>query len=383
MGRNVIAAIASYAGEPKTGAREEGKLALKHGLTHTRKTPITPGGTIPLGPILFSNVDAPEALALPQHIQNIEMMAGPRPTVLHRVLVLLSRLRQRRLFPKLSIFTGMMNAVQKMLSIGDGRSGMIVSTDTEKSGFVLWHLIATDPDGPNIPILPAAILVKKILSGDKLSPGAYHGGGQVNLTEFRNEWQDLKIIDGFRAKPRVDDSIYKQCLGESWITLPQAIQELHSVKDHASYKGRANIVRGRNPLANLVAGIFRFPKAGKDIAVTVNFTIKNRVERWERIFGEHAPMVSTQELGDFGDYGTIIERFGPISVALAIIAEPEGRLRNKAIAWYLFGLPMPKFLCPGGDIYEYEKDGAFHFHVDIRTPGLGRLVKYEGWLKKG
>jgi hypothetical protein len=49
--------------------------------------------------------------------------------------------------------------------------------------------------------------------------------------------------------------------------------------------------------------------------------------------------------------------------------------------WSLFGIPMPLFLAPRGDSYEYEAGGRFHFHVEIGHPFTGLIVTYQGWLE--
>ena len=66
-------------------------------------------------------------------------------------------------------------------------------------------------------------------------------------------------------------------------------------------------------------------------------------------------------------------------MALACVVE-EGRLRLIVRRWSLFGIPMPRFLSPSGEAFEYEQDGRFHFDVELKAPLLGRLVRYRGWL---
>jgi hypothetical protein len=108
-------------------------------------------------------------------------------------------------------------------------------------------------------------------------------------------------------------------------------------------------------------------------------TLKDGIEIWERYF-DGRRMVSTQEVGK-GRYARLVtERFGPVAIHMAVLAQ-EGRLVLKTKAWSIFGLPLPRFLAPSGDIYEHGAEGRFNFHVDIQAPLLGRLVKYEGWLK--
>jgi len=77
----------------------------------------------------------------------------------------------------------------------------------------------------------------------------------------------------------------------------------------------------------------------------------------------------------------VVERFGPIAVYLAILVQ-NGRQILKTTGWSVFGIPLPKFLMPGGEVFEHDANGRFNFHVDMVAPLLGRLVKYEGWLEE-
>ena len=44
---------------------------------------------------------------------------------------------------------------------------------------------------------------------------------------------------------------------------------------------------------------------------------------------------------------------------------------------------MPRWLMPGGDSFETVEDGRFRFHVEIRLPLAGLVVRYRGWLEPG
>lgn len=92
-------------------------------------------------------------------------------------------------------------------------------------------------------------------------------------------------------------------------------------------------------------------------------------------------MVSTQEAGRGKQSRLVVERFGPIAIHLAIIVE-DGKQILTSRGWSIFGIPLPKALAPGGDVYEHDADGHFNFHVDLVAPIFGRLVKYEGWLEE-
>ena len=73
------------------------------------------------------------------------------------------------------------------------------------------------------------------------------------------------------------------------------------------------------------------------------------------------------------------ESFGPITVALALVATP-GRLSLVVRRWTFFGLPLPLVLAPTGDTYESVDNGRFRFHVEIRAPLIGLLARYRGYL---
>ncbi|WP_176228560.1 DUF4166 domain-containing protein [Roseovarius litorisediminis] len=76
----------------------------------------------------------------------------------------------------------------------------------------------------------------------------------------------------------------------------------------------------------------------------------------------------------------MLERFGPITVALALVVD-DGRLYLKPRRWSVLGLPLPKALLPGGASFEHASDGHFNFDVTISAPIVGLIVKYRGQLQ--
>jgi hypothetical protein len=75
----------------------------------------------------------------------------------------------------------------------------------------------------------------------------------------------------------------------------------------------------------------------------------------------------------------LCERFGPITVALALVVE-DGRLVLVPRGWTFLGLPMPLRWALGGYAREYAKDGRFCFDVEIAHPLTGAVIRYRGWL---
>ena len=380
MGRNVIAAVAAYAGKKKVGVLRGGEFTHVHGLTETHRETICVPGHKPMPNILFSVVEGPDPQELPRHfngLQNIWMSAGPRPEFLHRSLIGLAWLVRLKLLPNIAWLTGLFYKTQSLVSLGEHRGGMFIraSNETESRS---WHLIAEEDDGPRIPAIPSAIMVRKWLRGEPVPTGARTAVTDINLSDFDTEFSKLKIVHGIHDDNRKDRNLYEDILGETYNKMSEPLQNLHRIGAGKTFEGRCKVTRGKNPLSHIVATVLRFPKASPDIPLKVVLTKDCGKEIWERFF-DGRRMVSTQEAGRGKQSRLVVERFGPIAVHLAILVQ-DGRQILKTTGWSIFGIPLPKFLVPRGDIFEHDADDRFNFHVDLVAPIFGRLVKYEGWL---
>ena len=114
------------------------------------------------------------------------------------------------------------------------------------------------------------------------------------------------------------------------------------------------------------------------LPLRVDFKIEDGRERWTRTFAGRS-FHSTQEQGRGRFEWLVCERFGPLCAGMALVWD-EGKLRLVVRRWSVFGIPLPLWLAPGGDSYEYAEDGRFHFHVEIGHPFTGLIVGYRGWL---
>lgn len=114
--------------------------------------------------------------------------------------------------------------------------------------------------------------------------------------------------------------------------------------------------------------------------LTVTFSPENGGEHWVRDFGGKR-FSSVQAAGTGKDEHLLVERFGPASFALALVAE-EGRLVLIPRRWSFLGIPMPRFLLPTGLSFETERDGQFCFDVEISMPLVGLIVAYRGALSQ-
>lgn len=371
VGRNVVQAVLSYAGDELPG----------HGvaLVTSRRFSIAPPGVLPLGQRRFSLVDVPDLRALPAAYPglNVWFGAAPVPAVLHGVLSLFARLRHLLRLPPLTPLAGLAHRALTAARFGPDRGGMMVAGRGADGTTLSWHLIAEGASGPMIPSLAAEGVIRKLLAGQRPAPGARSGLGALSLADYDALFARHAITTGWRDNR--PGPLYARVLGADFDLLPAPLRALHQPGTESHWTGRARIRRGKGVLAGPVARLFGFPAAGEDVPVSVRFrTDAQGVEEWQRNFGGRR-MVSTQEEGHGPIAGLIVERFGPFAFALALLWQGD-RLTLIPRHWRFFGLPLPRALGPFGETFEREADGRFTFHVEIALPLLGEIVRYEGWL---
>jgi len=132
-------------------------------------------------------------------------------------------------------------------------------------------------------------------------------------------------------------------------------------------------------LSRLLGKVFGFPAAGEAVPVSVEFTAEAGGERWTRNFaGRRFSSLQTQ--GQGRNEALLVERFGAVSVALALLVD-NGRLQLVPRRWSILGLPLPQWLLPGENSFESDEDGRFVFDVEIGAPVVGRIVHYRGALE--
>jgi saccharopine dehydrogenase-like protein len=252
VGLNVIRAIAGYAGRP-IEVRRGGVLARAHGLTETMRYTIRPPGRVPLPSILFSLVDAPDTHALPAlwpGLRTVWMGAGPRPEVLHRMLIGLAWLRRLKLLPSLEPMSPLFHWATNAFRWGEHRGGMFVRVRGLRADGVgierSWHLQAEGDDGPLIPSMAAAALIGRALDGRCPEPGARAGTCELELEDYEALFARRAIHTGVReaiaGAPR--GPLYQRHLGSAWDALPGPIRALHDIGGGRVAEGRAEVVRG-------------------------------------------------------------------------------------------------------------------------------------------
>jgi alkylated DNA nucleotide flippase Atl1 len=384
IGLNVMRAVVGYAGAPVKLWRH-GRPAHGVGLAESRRFTVAVPGRLPLRNIHFSLVDVPDLQVIPpEHpsMTDIWMGAGPVPEFLHRMLNLLAKARARFGLPSFAPLSPLFHAVLNRMRFGEHRGGMFVRAQGRAAGRPMemsWHLLAEGDDGPYIPSMAIEALVRKMLSGERPLPGARAGTDALNLADYDRLFRSKTIYTGFRRE-EPDVPLFRQLLGPAFDDLPPRLRELHDSKDVRQWSGVAEIRRGQGILARMISTLVGFPQAAKQVPVSVTFTPEKGKERWTRNFGGRR-FSSTQSVGMGKDQYLLAERFGIVTVALALVLD-GCRLALIPRRWHVLGVPLPGFLLPKGESFESEENGRFCFDVEISLPFVGLVVAYKGTLER-
>ncbi len=206
-GRNVIRAVASYAGQP-VPVRRNGSREVARAFTETTPETIMPPGGQALGPRLFGLVDVPDHQLIPElwpEIQDVWIGVAPAPGILFRALVLASKGVARGWLPGLAPLAPALKLATDTLRWGEDRGGMLVSVlgRTTEGDLVQrrWHMIARGPDGPMIPAMAVAGLVRRCLEGETIEPGARSAAGELTLADYERMFEGRQITAGLTGEP--------------------------------------------------------------------------------------------------------------------------------------------------------------------------------------
>jgi len=385
LGLNVIRAIASYGGRPVRLVRD-GHAGTGRGLIDTRRYTIAPPGRLPLFPIRFSLLDVPDLEVLPAlwpQLRSVWAGAGTVPEILHRVLNAFARLVRLRLLPSIAPFAPLIHRTMHTLRRGEHRGGMFVALEgADVDGHVIersWHMIAEGDDGPFIPAMAAAAIIRHRLDGRRPEPGARPAVREVELADYEALFARRNIFAGIRETPPSHAPLYRRLLGEAYEALPAPIRAMHDLDQSITAQGRASVDRGAGFGARIIAAVVGFPPAGQDIPVTVEFRLRGGREIWRRDFAGRV-FLSTQEEGRGRFDRLLCERFGPFAFGIALVCD-AARLRLVMRRWSLLGLPLPLSWAPVSPAYESVEAGRFCFSVEIKHPLVGLIVRYQGWLE--
>ncbi|MGH8783017.1 saccharopine dehydrogenase family protein [Paraburkholderia sp.] len=195
-GPATVAAILSYCGEPIriwNNARWECAAGWFKHVRHAYPAPV--------GSRWLALCDVPDLTLHADRypaVRSVVFRGGLELPVLHLGLAAVSALRRVRLLPNLTAFASFAKwASEAVIRLGTDAGAMHVDVVGKGlSGEPLgkrWTLVAKDGDGPYVPALAAAALVRKLKNGDLHEAGATPCVGLLTLKDFEAQFGDLAI----------------------------------------------------------------------------------------------------------------------------------------------------------------------------------------------
>ncbi len=370
-GLSVIAAILAQAGQPVPLWRG-GAVGPRPGWGDLTRIDIGQGKR------WASVIGAPDLRLFPTHFaaRSVRFRAGLELSVMHLGLWALSLPVRAGLVRFITPLARPLRWVaDRLRPFGTDRGGMRVRvagiTEEGKAESRDWVLLAEAGDGPEVPAIPARVMVAALRAG-KVSPGA-RACLDLDLPAAETAMADHRIRTQqsaapfpmlFSAIPEVD-------------RLPEPLQDLHRVIDLRRWSGLARIDRGASVLSRLAGAMMRFPPAGQDVPVSVVMERRGAGEVWTRRFGTHGfrSRLTPPRRGP-----GLIERFGVLSFRIALRVK-AGQLHYPVAQGWCLGIPLPRWALPVSRTVEAMDDqGRATFDVALSHRLTGLIVRYRGWL---
>ncbi len=384
VGTNVIRAILSYVGKPLP-LWQQAAETVGYGWQSLQRRDFHVTGRPSIRNRLVGLCDVPDLRLLPKHFRtsrSVIFRAGAEMTLQNLLLWLLSWPVRwgwiRSLTPVAEIFG---QAQRHMGFLGSDRSAFDVRVTGHAQGGTLerrYSLIADGGDGPWIPCLAAALLARRLAkqqdAAEALSYGAYPAIEVLPLADFEQAFSEFQIATEQTERRVVP--LYATILQSGWDRLPATIRDIHDTSRYYAAEGRATVTRGNSLIARIANAMFRFPAAGNNIPVRVDFLPEDNRETWQRRFGQHR---FSSCLSAGAGTGELTERFGALAFDFVLSATPS-RLDMHFRGWRLWGMPLPRFLAPHIHAAETAEDDTFHFDVRITLPFGLPLLHYSGTL---
>ena len=154
-----------------------------------------------LGRRWFSAGNVPDLGIFPSRYPGLtdhRFLAGHEIAPLHFGLWVMGLLRRWRSVPRLDRFASLLVKLSKPFNIfGRGRSGFHMVIEGEDALGAAMHrrhwIIARSGDGPNIPVIPAILIARKLAAGERFAPGARPCLDVITLAEYRSGFAHLDV----------------------------------------------------------------------------------------------------------------------------------------------------------------------------------------------
>jgi saccharopine dehydrogenase-like NADP-dependent oxidoreductase len=378
-GRSVIEAILSWTGE-LVPVFDDGHWQIQAGWSGMRKVHLSD-----LGWRRASLAETPDLDVLVVDFQprvSARFHAGLELGIMHNGMRALSKLRHLGLFPKLTLLAGVLTPPAQFFGrFGTDTGGMVIQAEgidaSGEAAYAEAQLTATHGHGPVIPSLPAVALLKKIVEEKLAFRGASHAGRHLRTGDIMALVPDLSIRHKTETRSR-GKPLFRRVLGASFEKMPETTKDLHRGAPAVIGEGRADIEAPDGVIGRAISALFRFPKPGKDVPVSVLVEQTETGERWLRRYPGR-DMLSFMGNAD-PDRQTLEERFGPLAFRMKITGHADG-LDMEMVSARCGPFRLPKFATPHIIATERTDGSGRHvFDVSICLPVIGKVVCYAGWI---
>lgn len=381
-GRAVVDAILSGVGQTLTLWRD-GRETRGHGWGGTRRVPMPEMGTR-----WASWCDTPDLDLLLQRYRPrvaAEFLASLELSVMHLPLAAIGwTVRRGFLGSALPLAGALQRLATRLERFGSDWGGMVAEAKGVDGASVpviaRWWLRAKGDAGPNVPVLAALAVLRRLRDGTLEYRGAGACVGVLALAEFGRDFETLGIETGVE-RAVVPVALFRQALGGDFDTLPAETRAIHSPAPVLVLNGVANVEGAANAVGRGLARLFGLPVAARAVPLRVVIeTEADGSELWRRVYPDRV-MQSRMAAADPASRG-VEERFGPFRFKLALGASAAGIDMRPAGMW-LGRLPLPRMVWPRIVATERAEAGRHLFDVSVGVPLIGRLVRYQGWLEIG
>jgi hypothetical protein len=168
-------------------------------------------------------------------------------------------------------------------------------------------------------------------------------------------------------------TLFSSVLGAQFAALDPCLRWVHSGESRR-LRGSVTVERGNGVVARIFGVLASLPAVMRDAPIEVRIEVSGTGEKWIRLFAGQHLMVSTLTR----DGELLVERLGPAALKFRLA------VRDGTLEWALehiaaFGIALPlKWFRIAATIK--ARDGRYHFVVDSKLMGVGRIVRYQGLL---
>ena len=374
-GLATVAAVLSYCGRPLPRANGEADAEVGWLTSWSYRY------DAPVGRRLLSPCDVPDRLLFPRHFADaprVRFGAGLELRILHRALNGMAWLAHRGVVRDWVRYAPALRWLAEWLRpLGSDCGAMHVAivcadhagTRTRHE----WQLIATHGDGPFVPTLAAAALVRRLLDGTLAAHGARPCLDLLTLQDFERAGAGLAISTRFSKAPAAPP-IYCALMGAAFARLAAPVQRFHRLQGKVVLTGEVDIEGPRHFATKLLAWALGAPRRSQHGPLRFELDADAEREIWTR----HFPTRTMRSVLCKTSRG-LTEKLGMATLTFEL-RERDGILSMHLQRFHVLGLPMPRWLMPTVRAEESGQGDRFVFDVEAGMPLLGRVSRYRGFL---